>query len=314
MEKEQISIGGQALIEGIMMKCADQYSVAVRTPDGKIDVSIHNVKKSKFGKIPVLRGIVNLFESLSIGYKCIMRSAEISGEGYEEDKLDIWLKEKFGDKSAQVLSFAAGVLGSVLALVLFMILPTFITGILDSFFTLGAWKSLVEGAVKLAIFLLYLWGISRMPEINRLFRYHGAEHKTISCFEAGRPLTVENVRRYTRFHPRCGTSFMFIVLAVSIIIFSFIPWHGTLNRALLKVLFLPLVVGLSYEILRFNGRHTNACTKLLSKPGLWFQRITTAEPDDGMIEVAIASVNALLPETVVDIMQGEEDEQYKTSL
>lgn len=299
MDKNKISIGGQALIEGIMMRYADSYSVAVRKPDGGIDVKKHRVKKNKAEKIPVVRGVVNLVQSLSVGYKCIMDSARLSSEDYEEDKLEKWLKEKLGEKSGRVISMAAGILGSVLALVLFMVLPTFVTGLADSFFPLGALKSAVEGAVKFAVFILYLKAVSGMKEINRMFRYHGAEHKTIACFEAGLPLTVENVRVQTRFHPRCGTSFIFIVLAVSIIIFSFIPWHGTLSRALLKVVFLPLVVGISYEILRYNGRHDNLCSRLLSRPGLWFQRFTTAEPDDGMIEVAIASVNALLPQTVL---------------
>ena len=182
---------------------------------------------------------------------------------------------------------------------LFMVLPTAITGFIDKFISLGGFKSLIEGIVKLLIFFIYLWSISKMREIHRVFCYHGAEHKTIFCYEAGLPLTVENVRIQSRFHPRCGTSFMFIVLVVSIIVFSFVPWHGTLQRAVLKVIFLPLVMGIAYEILRFTGTHDNKLTKILAAPGLFFQRLTTAEPDDSMIEVAIASVNAILPETKV---------------
>lgn len=300
MADKIVSIGGQALIEGIMMKAPDKYSIAVRKPDGGIDVQIFDNNKVKFQKIPVLRGIMNFFDSLMTGYKCIMHSAEIAMDGeFEEDAFDRWVKKHFGEKSGEIIAMIAGVLGSALALVLFMVLPTTIAGLLDKIIPLGGLKTVVEGASKLAIFVLYLWLVSKMEEIRRVFCYHGAEHKTIACYEAGQPLTVENVRKHSRFHPRCGTSFMFIILIVSIIVFSFVPWKGTLNRALMKVIFLPVVVGISYEILRFTGRHTNACTKLLAAPGLWFQRLTTNEPDDDMIEVAIASVNALLPETIV---------------
>lgn len=301
MADKKVSIGGQALIEGIMMKAPEKYSIAVRKPDGGIDVQVFDNNKVKFGKVPVLRGIMNFFDSLMTGYKCIMHSADIAMDGeFEEDAFDRWVKKHFGEKSGEIIAMIAGILGSVLALVLFMVLPTTIAGLLDKVIPLGGFKTAVEGIAKLAIFVLYLWLVSKMEEIRRVFCYHGAEHKTIACYEAGEDLTVENVRRHTRFHPRCGTSFMFIILIVSIVVFSFVPWKGTVSRALMKVVFLPVVVGISYEILRFTGRHTNACTKLLAAPGLWFQRLTTNEPDDDMIEVAIASVNALLPETIVN--------------
>lgn len=301
MADKKVSIGGQALIEGIMMKAPEKYSIAVRKPDGGIDVQVFDNNKVKFGKVPVLRGIMNFFDSLMTGYKCIMHSADIAMDGeFEEDAFDRWVKKHFGEKSGEIIAMIAGILGSVLALVLFMVLPTTIAGLLDKVIPLGSLKTVVEGIAKLAIFVLYLWLVSKMEEIRRVFCYHGAEHKTIACYEAGEDLTVENVRRHTRFHPRCGTSFMFIILIVSIVVFSFVPWKGTVSRALMKVVFLPVVVGISYEILRFTGRHTNACTKLLAAPGLWFQRLTTNEPDDDMIEVAIASVNALLPETIVN--------------
>lgn len=301
MADKKVSIGGQALIEGIMMKAPEKYSIAVRKPDGGIDVQVFDNNKVKFGKVPVLRGIMNFFDSLMTGYKCIMHSADIAMDGeFEEDAFDRWVKKHFGEKSGEIIAMIAGILGSVLALVLFMVLPTTIAGLLDKVIPLGSLKTVVEGIAKLAIFVLYLWLVSKMEEIRRVFCYHGAEHKTIACYEAGEELTVENVRRHTRFHPRCGTSFMFIILIVSIVVFSFVPWKGTVSRALMKVVFLPVVVGISYEILRFTGRHTNACTKLLAAPGLWFQRLTTNEPDDDMIEVAIASVNALLPETIVN--------------
>lgn len=297
---EKISIGGQALIEGIMMKGKDKYSVAVRKPDGSIKTQVHDVQPAKFNKIPILRGIFSFVQSLAVGYKCLMYSADESMDGaYEEDKFEKWLKKHFGEKASSAVTTVAGVAGTMLALVLFMVLPTAITGFVDEFISLGGFKSLIEGIVKLLIFFIYLWSISKMREIHRVFCYHGAEHKTIFCYEAGLPLTVENVRIQSRFHPRCGTSFMFIVLVVSIIVFSFVPWHGTLQRAVLKVIFLPLVMGIAYEILRFTGTHDNKLTKILAAPGLFFQRLTTAEPDDSMIEVAIASVNAILPETKV---------------
>ena len=315
MADKKVSIGGQALIEGIMMKSPEKYSIAVRKPDGGIDVQVFDNNKVKFQKVPVLRGIMNFFDSLITGYKCIMHSAEIAMDGeFEEDKLDKWLKEKFGEKSGEIIAMIAGVMGTALALVLFMVLPTTIAGWLDKLIPLGGFKTVVEGVSKLLIFVLYLWLVSRMEEIHRVFCYHGAEHKTIACYEAGEELTVENVKKYTRFHPRCGTSMMFIILIVSIIVFSFVPWTSTLTRALMKVVFLPVVVGIAYEILKYTGRHTNNCTKLLAAPGLWFQRLTTNEPEDDMIEIAIASVNALLPETIIKKEELAENDKPELSL
>ena len=315
MADKKVSIGGQALIEGIMMKSPEKYSIAVRKPDGEIDVQIFENNNVKFQKVPVLRGIMNFFDSLVTGYKCLMHSAEVAMEGeFEEDELDKWLKDHFGEKSGEILAMIAGLLGTVLALVLFMVLPTTIAGLIDKVIPLGAMKTVVEGVAKLAIFVLYLWLVSKMEDIRRVFCYHGAEHKTIACYEAGEELTVENVKKHTRFHPRCGTSMMFIILIVSIVVFSFVPWKGTLNRALMKVVFLPVVVGIAYEILKYTGRHTNACTKIMAAPGLWFQRLTTNEPDDDMIEIAIASVNALLPETIIKKEEAVENDEPELSL
>lgn len=305
-DKKTVSIGGQALIEGIMMKGPQAYSIAVRTPDGKINVKKYGIRPVKFAKIPVLRGMYSFLDSMITGYKSIMDSADVAMTDLEEDEFEKWLKKHFGDKAADILVTIAGVLGTMLALVLFMVLPTTFTGIIDRFIPLGGFKAAVEGIAKLAIFVLYLWLVSKMSEIKRVFSYHGAEHKTIACYEAGEELTVENVRKYSRFHPRCGTSFMFIVLLVSIAVFSFVPWKSTIGRVVMKVLFLPVVVGIAYEILRYTGKHSNACTKIMAAPGLWFQRLTTNEPDDSMIEVAIASVNAILPETIVAKPQPEQ--------
>lgn len=301
MAQHKTSIGGQALIEGIMMKGPHITATAVRRPDGEIAIREEATKKNKFSKIPVVRGMFNFIESLVTGYDCLMYSANIALEDeMEKTKFEIWMEEKFGRKATDFLTMVAGVLGGMLALVLFMVLPTVITGFVSGIVELGAFKAVMEGLLKLIIFFIYLWGITYLDDVKRLFMYHGAEHKTIACYEAGLELTVENIRPQSRFHPRCGTSFLFIVIIVSIIVFSFVPWSSTLARVGLKLLFLPLVVGIAYEILKFTGRHENACTKVLAAPGLFFQKFTTLEPDDDMIEVAIAATLKVIPESKED--------------
>lgn len=298
-EKFRTSIGGQALIEGVMMRGPSLLALAVRDPAGEIEVETQPLRPNPVAKIPLLRGVVAFVDSLVLGYRCILRSAEISmtEEEKEEDKdkFDLWLEKHFGERAEKAVMTASAVAGGLLAIVLFMILPTFLTGLLAKAVPLGGFKTLVEGALKLSIFVLYLFVISRMKEVSRLFRYHGAEHKTIATYESDEELTVENVRKNSRFHPRCGTSFLLLVLLISILVFSFVPWHSTLGRVGLKLLLLPVVMGLSYEAIKFAGRHDNPLTRVISAPGLWLQRLTTAEPDDSMIEVAIASVKAVLP-------------------
>lgn len=295
MAKYKTSIGGQALIEGIMMKGPHKTSIAVRKPDGTIDVQVEDTKQNPCKNIPIVRGMVGFFDSLVSGYKSLMHSADVAMIEEEPTKFEIWLEKKLGKKSGAFLGYVAGVLGAGLSLVLFMVLPTIITGFVSRFIELGAFKAVVEGVLKLFIFFLYLFLVSKMEDIKRVFSYHGAEHKTIACYEAGAELTVENVREYRRFHPRCGTSFMLIVLVVSILIFSFVPWNTTLGRVGLKLLFLPLVVGVSYEILKITGRYENFVTKAIAAPGMWFQSLTTNEPDDSMIEVAIKAIEAVIP-------------------
>lgn len=296
------SVGGQALIEGIMMRGPESYCVAVRCPNGEIDAATTAAAPTKASKIPIVRGVLSFVGSLTTGYKCLMRSADIAmPEGEEADsKFEKWLSEKLGEKGTAFLTGISAVLGGSLAIVLFMVLPTLITGFLARFFALGVFKTALEGVLKIAIFLCYLLLISQMKDIRRMFQYHGAEHKTIACYEAGEALTVENVRTKSRFHPRCGTSFILIVLVVSIVLFSFLPWTSTLARVGLKLLLLPLVVGISYEFIRYAGRHNNWFTRLLSAPGLWLQRLTTKEPLDDMIEVAIAAVIPVLPKNRED--------------
>lgn len=298
------SVGGQALLEGIMMKGPDKYALAVRRPDGGIEVEEHPLKSHKWQKAPLVRGVLIFIDSLLTGYKCLMRSAEISMpeemEAEKPSKFDAFLEKHFGDKAMKAMMGLSAVLGVFLALALFMVLPTFLVGLLGGVVELGFWKNVLEGLVKMAIFLAYMGLVSCIKDIYRVFCYHGAEHKTIACYEAGEELTVENVKKYTRFHPRCGTSFLLLVLIISIVVGGFLPWTSTWLRALLKVLLLPVVMSLAYEVIRFAGRHDNWLTRIISAPGLWLQRLTTHEPDDGMIEVAIAAVKPVLPENKED--------------
>lgn len=288
-----------------MMRGPYKAAIAVRRPDGGLYTEVEDVKRHSWQKIPVVRGVGSFIESLVSGYRYLMKSADISMSEEEKaeetpSKLDLWMEKHLGEKAMGVVMGAASVLGGLLAIVLFMVLPTFLVGLLDSVIPLGGLKTLLEGVLKIAILVAYMAGVSLMPEIARMFRYHGAEHKTIACYEAGLPLTVENIRPCSRFHPRCGTSFILIILIVSILVFSLLPWTSTGLRVVWKLLCLPLVMGVSYEILKFCGRHDNVVTRVISAPGLWLQRITTKEPDDSMIECAIAAVTPVLPENRED--------------
>jgi uncharacterized protein YqhQ len=229
-----------------------------------------------------------------------MKSAEVSlgdeAAEAEESKFDQWVEEHFGEKGTNAILAIAAVLGGCLALVLFMVVPTALAGLLGRFVPLGGWRTWVEGILKLVMLVGYMMVVSRMKEIARMFAYHGAEHKTIACYEAGQPLTVENVRQHTRFHPRCGTSFLLIVILLSILVGAFITTQSTGLRIVLKLLLLPVVMGVSYEIIKFCGRHDTALTRAVSAPGMWLQHITTNEPDDSMIECAIAAVLPVLPD------------------
>ena len=286
-EKFKTSIGGQALMEGVMMRGPKVYATAVRTPDGEIqvDVTENDLTKKWYNKVPLVRGCYSFVSSLVLGYKCLMHSAEISGE----------LEEEEVQKSMGIISVVAGVLAVVLSLVLFMVLPTAVVGLMNKLIPLGNFATVVESFMKILIFLCYVLAVSQMKEIKRVFMYHGSEHKSIACYEAKMELTVENVRQFSRFHPRCGTSFLLITMIVSILVFMFVSWDDLLMRMLLKVVLLPVVVGITYEIIRFAGRYDNALTRIISAPGLWLQRLTVLEPEDDMIEVAIASIKAVIP-------------------
>ncbi|MBD8952683.1 MAG: DUF1385 domain-containing protein [Subdoligranulum sp.] len=302
MPKEfRTSVGGQALMEGIMMRGPEKICCAVRKPDGTIALTYDTVTTRWYNKVPLLRGVCNMAENLYKGYKYLMHAADIAMEGTEdaepESKLDKWLDEHTGPAFQNVLMGCAAFAGVVLALFLFTFLPTFLTGQLIRFVPLGRWgRVILEGALKMAIFLLYMYLCTRMKDLHRVFEYHGAEHKTIACYEAGLPLTVENIRKQSRFHPRCGTSFMILVIIISIFLYAVLPWTSTGLRVVYKLCMFPLLVGVSYEILKWAGRSDSALSHIVSQPGLWMQRLTTFEPDDSMIEVAIAAVTPVLPE------------------
>lgn len=298
------SIGGQALIEGVMMRGPHQTIMAVRAPDGQIVTEAMETKsvkeKAKILGWPIIRGVVNFIESMLFGYKCLMKSAELAGMDLEDEELTPFekkLTEKFGDKLMQVVSVIGMVLGVILAVGLFMVLPMMaVWGLKFIWADVEAFGAVIEGLIKIAIFVLYLALVSRMKEIQRVFEYHGAEHKSIACYEAGLPLEVENIRKCSRFHPRCGTSFIIIVLILSILVFSCINFWGWL-RVPIKLLLLPVVVGIGYEFIKLAGRYDNVFTRILSAPGLWLQRLTTREPDDSQIEVAVASLVPVIPES-----------------
>ena len=301
-EKFRTSVGGQALMEGVMMRGPKRLCCAVRRPDGGIETDIKELPPKKwYEQVPFVRGVFAMSGSMITGYRCLMYSADIAMQNSEdsepESKLDKWLDEHLGEKFQNALMVCAALMGGVAAILLFSVTPTSVVGFVSRFMPLGRWgRVILEAVLKMAIFLAYLALCSRMKEIHRLFEYHGAEHKTIACYEAGEPLTVENIRKYSRFHPRCGTSFLILTLLVSIAVFSVIPWTGTALRVVYKLLFLPMVMGISYELLKLCGRTDNLLTHIIRAPGLWVQRLTVFEPDDSMIECAIQAVTPVLPE------------------
>lgn len=298
--KKKTSIGGQALIEGIMMRGPFLTSMATRMPDGSIEVETWDTHKS--GKTPwtrrapFIRGIFNMVDSMVVGYSCLMKSAEKAGVEDEPTKFDKWLEKKLGHNMMKMLGGFAAVLGVALAAVLFIFIPTGLSSLLKPLIGTGVGLSLIEGLIKVIILVGYMWLCSRMKDMRRVFEYHGAEHKSVACYEAGLPLTVENIRPQRRFHPRCGTSFLFLVVFISIIVGSFISWDNPAIRMLLKLALIPVVVGISYELIKLAGRSDGILTRIISAPGMWLQRITTCEPDDSQIECAIAALEAVIPE------------------
>lgn len=294
------SIGGQALIEGVMMRGPYTSAMAVRKPDGEIEVSTWETETKKrpwYKTTPFVRGIFNFIDMITLGYRCLMRSAELAGVDDEEPTgLEKKLMDLLGEKFTTVFSWLAMILGAALAVGLFMVLPTIFVGILRPLLPSQLALASVEACIKIGIFVLYLWATSRVKEIQRVFEYHGAEHKTIACFEAGEELTPENAKKHTRFHPRCGTSFLLIVMVVSVLVFSMVTWENLLIRIGLKLVMLPVVVGIAYEIIKLAGKYQNPVTRAISAPGLWLQRLTTREPDLEQLAVAIAAMTPCIPE------------------
>ena len=293
-EKFKSKIGGQALIEGIMMLGPNTGAMACRLPDGTIDLETWNERNGKnapwYRKVPLIRGCTSFMTSLSKGYKYMMKSAE--KQLTEEEKAE----EENASAIFSAMMYAGMIIGIVMAIGLFVFLPKWIVGFFPAVKEKRILRSFIEGIVKIAIFVGYMVIISLMKDIRRQYMYHGAEHKTIACHEAELPLTVENVRKQTRFHKRCGTSFIFIVLIVGILVMCFIPFTVTWQRIVASLVLLPLVVGISYECIRLAGNHDNLFTRILSAPGLAMQRITTREPDDSMIEIAIAALTPCIPQ------------------
>jgi len=318
-EKFKTTIGGQALIEGIMMRGPEKDAIVIRGKEGlTLEVNPRKIRKpGSFATWPFIRGAVNFFDSQVVGVKALMRSADLAPEEYTQEeqpsKFDMWLEKKLGNEKFQkfVVGFAV-FLGMAMSIGLFFLLPMVIGSLFDRIITGTLGLNLLEGLIRMIIFMAYMILVSRMSEMKRVFSYHGAEHKTIRCYEAGLPLSVENVRLQTRLHPRCGTSFLLVVMVISILVFSVasslllnaVPvletMRGTFLYRLLMILFklllLPLIVAVTYEINRWAGKHDNWFTRILTAPGMWMQNFTTNEPDDSMIEVAIEAVKAVLPE------------------
>ena len=296
-------VGGQAVLEGVMMKSGEDTCLAVRGEDGSITtrktkfVSLR--KKYKICNIPLIRGVINFVEMMRLSMSTLSASAEMLGidETEPETKFEKWLTDKLGDKLMSVIMGIAMVLAVFLSVGLFVFLPTkasegltFLTGIEHV-----AFRSVIEGVLKIGIFVAYIALVGLMPDIKRTFQYHGAEHKSVACYEAGLELTPENAAKCTRFHPRCGTSFIIVMLVISIVISMFIPGRGSILRSLFKILLLPLSVGIGYEFIMFAGKHDNFIVRALSAPGLWMQRITTKEPDESQLEIAITALKGAIP-------------------
>ncbi len=296
---KKTSIGGQALIEGIMMRGPETTAMAVRHVSGKIileEWETAGKNKPWYMRVPFVRGIFNFIDSLRIGYKCLMRSAELSGLEEEEEEKDE--KKSVSPKLMSFLMALSAVLGVAVAVVLFVWLPAFLFRSLCKAvpsFNHALLRGVFEGVFRIVLFVGYIALVAQMKDIKRVFMYHGAEHKTIFCYEQGKPLTVENIRPECRFHPRCGTSFMILMLLVGMIVSMLIPDMNSVLRTVVKILTIPVVVGVGYELIKLAGRRDNLFTRIISAPGLWMQRLTTKEPDDSMIECAIAAMERVIP-------------------
>lgn len=291
-------IGGQAVLEGVMMKNRDKYAVAVRKPNGEIDVEVEEYKgvcgDKKFAKLPFIRGVFAFIDSLILGMKVTTYSASFYEEEDEKpSKTEEKLEKLLGNKADDIMMTFTVILSVIIAVALFMLLPLFLSDLLGKYIRNASVIAIIEGIIRILIFIAYIAGISLMKDIKRLYMYHGAEHKCINCIEKGRPLTVKDVKRSSRQHKRCGTSFLLFVVLVSVIVFFFIRVDNMVLKLVLRIALVPVIAGISYEIIRLAGRSDNIVVRIISAPGLWMQKLTTKEPDEDMIEVAIASVEAV---------------------
>ncbi|MBE6700928.1 MAG: DUF1385 domain-containing protein [Ruminococcaceae bacterium] len=314
-------VGGQAVLEGVMMKHKDFCATAVRCPDKTIAVDKRQVKSIKdkcfLFRLPIIRGVVNFVETLRLSMSTLTLSAELQGIEEEKSEFEKKLEKKLGKSIMGIAAVIGGILGVVVALAMFFYLPMLVSKFVSLFVDMNfVLKAIVEGVSKFSIFLLYVWAVAFMPDIRRTYEYHGAEHKSIFCHEQGLPLTVENVKKQSRFHPRCGTSLMFVMLLIGMLVSMCLPatlWDNLFVRFLVKLLILPLVVGVGYEFTIFAGTHDNFVLRILTAPGLWFQRLTTREPDARQIEVAIVALKSAMPhvypeESVFDNIENKKDE------
>ncbi len=291
-------IGGQAVLEGVMMKNRDKYAVAVRKPNGEIDVEVEEYKgvcgDKKFAKLPFIRGVFAFIDSLILGMKVTTYSASFYEEEDEKpSKTEEKLEKLLGNKADDIMMTFTVILSVIIAVALFMLLPLFLSDLLGKYIRNASVIAIIEGLIRILIFIAYIAGISLMKDIKRLYMYHGAEHKCINCIEKGRPLTVKDVKRSSRQHKRCGTSFLLFVVLVSVIVFFFIRVDNMALKLILRIALVPVIAGISYEIIRLAGRSDNILVRIISAPGMWMQKLTTKEPDEDMIEVAIASVEAV---------------------
>ncbi len=291
-------IGGQAVLEGVMMKNRDKYAVAVRKPNGEIDVEVEEYKgvcgDKKFAKLPFIRGVFAFIDSLILGMKVTTYSASFYEEEDEKpSKTEEKLEKLLGNKADDIMMTFTVILSVIIAVALFMLLPLFLSDLLGKYIRNASVIAIIEGMIRILIFIAYIAGISLMKDIKRLYMYHGAEHKCINCIEKGRPLTVKDVKRSSRQHKRCGTSFLLFVVLVSVIVFFFIRVDNMALKLVLRIALVPVIAGISYEIIRLAGRSDNILVRIISAPGMWMQKLTTKEPDEDMIKVAIASVEAV---------------------
>ena len=291
-------IGGQAVLEGIMMKNKDQYAVAVRKPDGEIEVEVEHyhgiIHGSKLLNMPFIRGVFQFLDSLILGMRCLNFSASFyEDEEAKETAADKAFQKMFKDKADKVFSGIVMLFSLVLAIGIFMVLPYFVTSLFETYIRSASFMAIIEGALRIVIFVGYVLSISLMKDIRRVYMYHGAEHKCINCIEKGAPLTVKEVMRSSKQHRRCGTSFLLFVMFVSVVLFFFIRVENPAYRILLRVALIPVIAGISYEIIRLAGKSNNILVRIISAPGMWLQRLTTKEPDESMVEVAIAAVEAV---------------------